>query len=124
MTIQEFAATYRTKPRLDSCGEAIIPGKPRKAALLEDRNHIFEYGSGRFGVSLLLRTARHWNNARKRLVAGGFTVTQNGDTEGTLTFDPTDEKQSRAAIRAAGIRSLSLAQIAQRAANYHHLRVA
>lgn len=48
--------------------------------------------------------ARKWNNARTRLVKLGFTVRQNGDAEGNLLFDPTNETQARAAIREARIK--------------------
>jgi len=44
----------------------------------------------------------------------GFVVVQDGDYEGTATFDPSARDQSKAAIKAAGIsrkRRLSPSQI-------------
>ena len=96
MTVSEFAAQFRVKTRLDSCGEQIIPGKPYKEPRPEDRNQIFDYGDDEhFGVSLLLRTARQWASASKRLLIAGMTVMQSGDTEGTLLFDPTNVSSGR-----------------------------
>jgi hypothetical protein len=31
-----------------------------------------------------------WVNARKKLIAAGFTIRQNGDAEGTALFNPED----------------------------------
>ena len=106
MTIEQFAQTFSVNVRRDSCGESIIPGKPRKEKRPEDRSHIFLYSEDEktFGVLLTFSTARRWNSVRERLVAAGFTLGQKGDREGTLLFDPTDSRQANAAIREAGIR--------------------
>jgi hypothetical protein len=97
MTLKEFAEQYRVRTRRDSCDEEIIPGK-------KFCSHIYDHGDGRFGLCLILQTPTKWTFAKKRLSGEGFSLRQDGDTEGTLLFDPTNEKQSRAAIRGAGIR--------------------
>jgi len=105
MTLTEFAERFRVKTKLDSCGEQIIPGKPYKTHRPDDRNQIFDHGDDEHvGVSLLLTTARQWGSAVKRLLAVGMTVMQDGDTEGTLLFDPTNSTQAKAALREARIK--------------------
>jgi hypothetical protein len=104
MTIQTFAERHRLTTKKDSCGEVVIAGRPRNAARAEDRCHIFEYDSGQFGICLLMGTVGKWNNRKKTAQAAGFTLWQNGDTEGTLLFDPQDAKQARLAIKLVGAR--------------------
>lgn len=113
MTLDLFAKTHRLKTRLDSCSESIIAGKPRKAARQEDRSHVFEYSAGRLGICLLFTGARKWNNVRQQLVAIGYAVSQNGDCEGVLTFDPGNLPQARAAIKAAGCKTRRVCSPAQ-----------
>lgn len=104
MTIEQFAETHNVKLRRDSCGETIIPGRPPKEQKQENRSHIYDNGNGMFGVCLFIRSHKCWNNARRRLMADGLLPCQNGETEGTLTFDPANPRQSKAAMREAGIR--------------------
>ncbi len=104
MTIQEFEEQYRLTTKKDSCGEVVIAGRPRDAARAEDRCHIFEHGNGKFGICLLMGTVGKWNNRKKTAQGEGFTLGQDGDTEGTLLFDPQDTKQSKLAIRLVGAR--------------------
>jgi hypothetical protein len=104
-TIEQFADDNRIKLRKDSCGEIVIPGKPRNATRPEDQSHIFENGDGRFGVCLLFPTPGKWTYTKQRLTKAGFEVKQNGDAEGTLLFDPSDRQQAKAAIREAGIKT-------------------
>jgi len=100
--IKAFARKHRLRVRLDTCGEVVIPGKPRKEPRAEDRNHIYEHGQGMFGIYLQFQTRRKWNFTKKRLLAKGFTLKQDGDTEGTLLFNP--ETLAKAAIREVGAR--------------------
>jgi hypothetical protein len=100
--VKKFAAQRRVKVRRDSCDEAIIPGKPRKMKRAEDRSHIFEDGD-KLGLCLLLTSVRAYNHAQHRLLAAGFTQSQDGDTEGTFLFDADDAAQAKVAIREAGI---------------------
>jgi hypothetical protein len=52
----------------------------------------------------LMETVGTWNNRRKACEAAGMEVLQDGDTEGTLLFNPEDKIQSRTAIRLVGAR--------------------
>jgi hypothetical protein len=47
-------------------------------------------------------TPGKWTNAKKKLLAAGFTVRQNGDTEGTALFNPEDKSQARFAFKITG----------------------
>jgi hypothetical protein len=105
MTIEEFAARHRVRVRRDSCNDEIIPGRPHKAARQEDRSHIYDHGDGgHFGVALMLNNPRKWTFAKQRLVPLGFVVKQDGEGEGTLLFDPTDEREAKAALKEAGVK--------------------
>ena len=116
MQLEEFATKYRLRTRRDSCGEPIIPGKPRKALRPEDRSHIYDNGDGRFGLTLIMGTAKKWNSRRKQAQAAGFEVAQNGDAEGSLLFDPGNSAQAKLAIKLAGVRERRPASPAQVAA--------
>jgi len=109
MTVEQFAKQYRVKMRRDSCGEEIIPGKKFCRDMpdrMEYRSHVYDHGDGaRFGVCLLFTSVGKWHNAAKRLLAAGFTLKQNGDTEGTLLFDPTNATQAKAALKGAGVKT-------------------
>jgi len=108
MDIQEFAENHSLKVKMDSCGETIIPGKPRNLERAEDRRHIYENGDGRFGVSYVhagpVASVGKYHNAQKRMLEAGFTQGQNGDAEGTFLFDPANETQAKIAIREIGAR--------------------
>jgi len=102
MDIQQFADTHRFKTRIDEDGTKIIPGK---------LGHIYEYGDEGdamlYGVIVIPKPPRkqYWGFTKKTLISEGFTVVQDGDGEGAATFDPTSEKQVKAAKRAAGVKS-------------------
>jgi hypothetical protein len=109
MDIKTFAEQYRIKTRKDSCDEPVIPGKPRKTKWVEDKSHIYENGDGQFGLCLMNplpypESKGKYRNAQKRLLAAGFIQSQDGDSEGTFLFDPTNAIQSKLAIREAGIK--------------------
>ncbi len=93
--VRQFADTYRVRARRDECGELILPGRI---------GHVYEHGPGRFGVYLSCASARAWSAAKRTLTAGGFTIRQNGDMEGTALFDPDNAHQARLALEIARIR--------------------
>jgi len=102
MTIEEFALKHNLRTKADSCGEAlVILGKPPRRP--EDCSHIFYFGDGTFGLTLLLASGLLWNNAKKRLLGLGFEVHQDGESDGVLTFDPGNPAHVKAALKAAGI---------------------
>ncbi len=113
MDMKQFSTQHRVRIRRDGCGEEIILGRQFCADMpkrTEYRAHVYEYGDSRLGVMLLFTSARKWESAKRKLTAAGFTLRQDGHTEGTLLFDPANEAQARlalAVIRAKRIRELS-----------------
>lgn len=71
---------------------------------------------------VMASSARYWNAARRKLVTAGCQVIQNGDTEGTVIFDPRDEGQGKLAIRVVGAKRKRKLSEAQRAALVGRLR--
>ena len=104
MTIQTFAEQYRLTTKKDSCGEVVIPGRPRNTARVENRCQIFEHGKQKFGICVLADTVGKWNHRKKTARDAGFTLRQDGETEGILLFDPQNAKQARLAIKLVGAR--------------------
>jgi hypothetical protein len=100
--LRDFAAAHNLITKKDSCGEPlIVPGNPRRS---EDISHIYWHSAGTLGLTLLFDTPLLWNNAKKKLTGLGFTVHQDGETEGILLFDPTNAVQVTAAIKTAGLK--------------------
>lgn len=94
MNIKRFAERNKLNFRKDDCGELIIPGK---------RGQIFDYGDHFAGV-IVSSTPKKWGNARRSFVEAGFAIQQDGDFEGSATFDPLDAECVRLALRYAGIK--------------------
>jgi len=115
MKLIEFAEKYNLKVKKLE-GELIIPGRrlKRNDGRYRDPNprylldcllgHIFEYSSTRMGLLFMPRRPKVWKNMSRKLVAEGFEIRQNGDWEGTATFDPANPAQTRLAIKAIGAR--------------------
>jgi len=115
MNIQEFADKHCVKVTRDDCNDTVVIGRRP--------SHIYDgFADGRLGLFVWLPTARRWNSLRKVLEAAGFTIKQNGSTEGCAIFDPTNAKQARLALKLVGARTRreqrapSVAQMAARAA--------
>jgi hypothetical protein len=106
LNIKEFAQKYRVNTKRDSCGEDIVVGsiRPDGPARPECASHIYQNDSVQFGLFLPFRTKTKWTFAKKKLVAAGFTIKQDGDTEGIALFNPEDRKQVRVAFRVGCIR--------------------
>jgi hypothetical protein len=94
MNIEDFAGTYRLRIHIDQCREQIIPGK---------LGHIFDHGSGKFGIVLeeIVGSSRGRLLLARRRTAlqADFQMTQQGEFESVLLFDPNDCNQVRLAIR-------------------------
>jgi hypothetical protein len=103
--VKQFADTYRVRARRDECGELILPGRI---------GHVYEHGAGKFGLYLSCATPRSWSSAKRTLIAGGFTIRQNGDMEGTALFDPDNEQQARLALEIARVRKRRVVTAEQR----------
>ncbi len=110
MTLEQFAETYHVRTKRDSLNDTIIPGfqfctdMPKRQ---EYRSHIFDgFSDGRLGLCLLFTTRKRWTYARQKLLAAGFTIKQNADTEGTALFDPENSHQAKLALRLARIKTI------------------
>lgn len=115
MDINEFASKHSVKVKRDDCGDAVVMGL--RAA------HIYDgFADGRLGLFVSCPTVRRWNSTKKAMEAAGLIVKQSGSTEGCFTFDPTDTKQARLALKKVGARTRreqrapSVAQLAARKA--------
>jgi len=125
MDIAQFAETHSVRTRRDECGEVFVPGKRwkvqpipkfRPARELYTYGHqIYDHGDGRFGVMLMFPVdngkeiggsgkSAKWGNARKKLLAAGFTLKQNGDAEGACLFNPSNKAQAKLALKLAGVK--------------------
>jgi len=94
--LTKFSEANRVRVKRDRSGELIIPGAV---------GHIYQHGDGRqLGVLLMLQTKMQWTYAKGKLTAAGFSVRQDGDTEGTALFDPGNREQSRLAVKVARAR--------------------
>jgi hypothetical protein len=92
VNITSFADQHRLQVKRDHCGEMYIPC---------NRGQIFQYGADRFGVMVIGPTAtpRTWGAIRRKLLAAGLSLHQDGDAEGCLLFDPANSEHSRLAIQ-------------------------
>jgi hypothetical protein len=106
VNLEALASSHNVVTRRDSCGESLIilgrPPRPRP----EDCCHIYDHGNGRFGLVLLFDRELLWNNAKKRLTRLGFEVSQDGETEGVLLFDPKNAEHVRLAFKAARVQKV------------------
>lgn len=95
MTIKEFATENKVRIKLDEVNDPIVIAK---------HGQIYEYSDNQFGVMFLTKSVGKWNNRRKACEGAGMTLIQDGDTEGTLLFDPDNQAQAKTAIRTVGAR--------------------
>jgi hypothetical protein len=94
--VKRFANDHQVRAKRDECGELIIPGRV---------GHVYEHGASRyFGILLMLDTRQQWTWAKKKLVSAGFTIRQDGDTEGSALFDPENAAQVAVALELARIK--------------------
>jgi hypothetical protein len=94
-TAHEFVEHHRLRLIRDGCHDAIVRGK---------LGHLYEHDTGRFGIVLEApagnaRLDKTLRARRRRAIAAGFILRQEGDSEAILLFDPSDTKQARLAIR-------------------------
>lgn len=105
MTIRDFATQNNLRLRRDSAGDLIVPGRRTANDMPKQReyaNHVYDgFAEDRLGVCLLFTT----RTTRRRLELAGCLLKQNSDTEGCLTFDPTNAEQVQVVIKAAGLKA-------------------
>jgi hypothetical protein len=94
-TLAEYGEQYRIRMKRDECGDSIVGGR---------FGHLYEHDAHRLGIVLeappdKLRSDRTLRARRRRAIAAGFVVHQEGECEAILLFDPSDRKQALLAIR-------------------------
>ncbi len=98
MILKEFAERYRLRLAKDESDDPVIWGRP-------DQTNIYEYSLSRFGVMFMTDAWRPrtelWRKFQTACLAAGMTPLQAGDGEGSFLFDPEDDAQAKAAIKAA-----------------------
>jgi hypothetical protein len=94
-TLAEYGEKYRIRMKRDECGDSIVGGR---------FGHLYEQYAGRFGIVLELpadgtRLDNTLRSRKRRALAAGFVLHQEGECEAILLFDPSDRKQAALAIR-------------------------
>lgn len=106
--IAKFAGSHRLKVRRS-------PEDDNALIIFGRQGQIYEYDSERLGVMFMPPPTnedkwgkwcpKRWGNFRRTGEALGMIVTQNGDSEGCMAFDPANKAQVKLAIKIAGARS-------------------
>jgi hypothetical protein len=80
-----FAQKQRVRVGYNEVHESVIIGEV----------HIYEYGAGRFGLIFRPDPPRPklWAKAAQETSRRRFELAQNGDWEGSATFDPSNDQQ-------------------------------
>jgi len=99
-TIRAFADHNRLPISRDADGTTVIPGHAGC--------QLYEYDEGELGLLVFSEDQnfrpRRWAAIRKKCLAAGMTLRQNGHDEGALSFDSNNRQQARLAIKLAGAR--------------------
>ena len=105
MKCSEFAETNRLKVTRDECGGAIIAGK---------QGQLYPFTESEMGVMFMppkTKTDSYgrwcpkvWGNFKRAAALIGMVLTQDGDSEGCLSFDPFNKEQVKLAVKIAGVR--------------------
>lgn len=92
MNIESFSEKYCVKIRKDADGTLVVPGK---------LGHIYEHSAEKLGVLFMPSAprARLWSLVKAQGTSAGMAVRQNGESEGTLLFDPANAEQARLALK-------------------------
>ena len=106
---EQFCERFRLRLKRDRCGDQIIPGK---------FGHLYEHGPGVFGLVLeapadSTRLDRMLRSRKRKALAAGFVLHQEGDAEAILLFDPANPRQARLAVRLVGAKLKRVASTAQ-----------
>ena len=93
MRLDDFASKHRLRVRRAEVGDHIIAGK---------LGHIYQHDAETLGLLFMPNRPRLWSHAKRKLEAGGFTIWQDGDHEGSALFDPTNTPQAQLAVKVVG----------------------
>jgi hypothetical protein len=96
VTIKQFAKAHDLKARIDVDGTQIIAGI--------DDSHVYEYDNDHLGVMYMDSLGKDYRSFRKECETSGMEIHQDGDTVFAATFDPSNAKQAKLAVRVAGCR--------------------
>jgi hypothetical protein len=94
-TLAKYGEQYRVRVKRDECGDSIVCGR---------FGHLYEHDANQLGIVLdaspdNLRSDSTLRARRRRAIAAGFIVHQEGDCEAILLFDPSDLDQAHLAVR-------------------------
>ena len=94
-TFHQFVENHRLRVKRDECHDAIVSGK---------LGHLYQHNASRFEIVLeapadSTRLDSTLRSRKRRAIAAGFVLHQEGDCESILLFDPVDVKQAGLAIR-------------------------
>jgi hypothetical protein len=95
MDLRRFVETHGLRTKREEDGTAVVLGK---------HGHLYEHDSAQFGLVLFDLTARMWNHRKRACLAVGMELYLDGDAEGVLLFDATNEEQVEAALDAVTVR--------------------
>jgi hypothetical protein len=92
--LKQFAVSYRLKIRRDSDLSDIVQGRD---------GQIFEFSQEQLGVMFMPSTicTKKWNSLRKQAILSGMTLQQNGDSEGSFSFNADNSEQVAIALKIA-----------------------
>ena len=103
--IHKFAEKNRMKVTHDECGDAIIAGR---------QGQLYPYTEFEMGVMFLPPGTKEdsygrwcpklWGNFKRAAALIGMVLTQDGDSEGCLSFDPQNTEQVKLAVKIAKVR--------------------
>lgn len=103
--LESFAERHRLRLQRDAYNRRIVVGRGDSLPA--------EHGNGRLSVLLMGSGVRWWTNRRRACVAASCRLEQDGDCEGSLSFDPANAEACRAAIAAAGCKRRRVPTVAQ-----------
>jgi hypothetical protein len=98
--IYTFAEQNRLRTSRETDGTTVIRGQVGC--------HLYRYSDSELGLMILSEgentRTRRWSGIRKKCLAAGMILRQNGEDEGAMSFNPNDRQQSRLAIKISGAR--------------------
>lgn len=95
--LQAFAEKNRLTAKLDADRTYIIPGK---------RGHLYAFSDTRMAATAYgpETSPKKWGRLRREGLDIGLVLVQDGDEEGTMTFDPGNRAQVRLVLKLLGVK--------------------